>query len=157
MKFFSFKRIAVMALIVSGLVLTGCASIVNGTSQEFKVTSKPDQAELMVDGVSVGSTPKKINLARKDKHVLKLKLAGYEPENIHLEQTTSGWLFGNILFGGIIGIAIDASNGAMYELTPQELGSKVRYTSETKTILVMLVKKAGKNWRKMGSLKKVAN
>lgn len=32
-----------------------------------------------------------------------------------------GWLFGNLLFGGIIGIIIDFANGSAYKLTPAEV------------------------------------
>ena len=38
---------------------------------------------------------------------------------LHLNGTVSGWYFGNILFGGLLGIvAIDPATGAMYKLQP---------------------------------------
>lgn len=37
-----------------------------------------------------------------------------------------GWLLGNLLIGGLIGIIIDASNGSMYKLTPDQVIAQSR-------------------------------
>ena len=38
----------------------------------------------------------------------------------------SGWVWGNILFGGIIGLIVDASTGAMYKLTPEQVEASLK-------------------------------
>lgn len=32
-----------------------------------------------------------------------------------------GWYLGNLLFGGLIGLIVDAANGSMYKLTPDQV------------------------------------
>ena len=37
----------------------------------------------------------------------------------------SGWVVGNILFGGLIGLAIDAISGGMYKLSPAQVSAQL--------------------------------
>ena len=143
------------------LTMAGCASIVNGDHQKVTVMSKPSHARLSVDNIDVGVTPKQINLLRKNEHVIKLDLAGYQTTSIPWQKTVSGWFFDNIFIGGLIGIAVDALDGAMYKLTPAQMSdyaakAKIHYTAKTHTLMVILVEKADKNWQKIGKLKKIA-
>lgn len=159
MKFKYIKQTNAVCLLASSLLLTSCASIMNGENEKFTVASQPSRATLIVDGMSVGETPKQIDLSRKNDHVLKLDLAGYQPTTIHLERNISGWLFGNIVFGGIIGLAVDTIDGAMYKLTPQEVSqyasqTGVKYIPKTHSVTVILVRNANKNWQKIGQLNK---
>lgn len=48
-------------------------------------------------------------------------MAGYQPYEIKIKRELDGWFFGNLIFGGLIGIIIDASNGAMYKLSPDQI------------------------------------
>lgn len=36
-----------------------------------------------------------------------------------------GWLFGNLLFGGLICVIVDAATGAMYKLTPNQMAAQL--------------------------------
>lgn len=38
----------------------------------------------------------------------------------------SGWVFRNIVFGGVIGLAVDAISGGIYRLTPEQVQSELR-------------------------------
>jgi hypothetical protein len=50
------------------------------------------------------------------------ELSGYYPYEMHIKSTVDGWYFGNILFGGLIGLLIvDPATGAMYKLSPNEI------------------------------------
>jgi hypothetical protein len=42
-------------------------------------------------------------------------------ETIQLKKSTSGWLAGNLLLGGIPGLVIDAATGGMYVREPKNL------------------------------------
>ena len=142
------------------MVLSGCASIVHGTSEKFTLDSAPEHAGLTVDNVFVGKTPLLVNLARKDNHTIGVRLAGFEPQTIRLHKTTSGWLWGNILFGGLIGVVVDASDGAMYNLTPAEVSAYskakgIHYNEDTHTLFVVLAHHVKSGWRKVGQLKKI--
>lgn len=146
------------ALVVGfSLAATGCASIVHGTNEKFTFVSKPTHASVTMDGTKVGKTPTVLNLSRRNNHYISIKLPGYNVQTIYLQKTVSGWAFGNILFGGLIGVGIDAVDGAMYKLTPSDLNvyspdSKVRYTKNMHKFVVVLVKNPSKNWKKIGQL-----
>lgn len=69
-------------------------------------------------------------LLRRTDHRIRLELEGYAPYEIVLTRHGSGWLFGNILFGGIIGIIIDAACGAIYELNPDTITAQLVRTAQ---------------------------
>jgi hypothetical protein len=50
-----------------------------------------------------------------------MELPGYQPFEGTLTRNVSGWVFANLLFGGLIGIAVDAAGGGMYDLEPKQL------------------------------------
>jgi hypothetical protein len=161
LKINTLKKLSLAGLIAGSMALAGCASIVNGTTEGFTVDSAPTHASISVDGISQGQTPVVLNLKRDQAHTIKLGLAGYKPVTIQLQKGLSGWVFGNILFGGLIGLAVDAVDGAMYKLTPQQMSAYAakngtKYNSNDNTFTVIMVKNANKNWQKIGQLKKAS-
>lgn len=153
------KLTYILSFLTFCTVLSGCATIVHGTNEKFNVASTPTHASILIDGTRVGTTPKQIKLSRSDNHTMTLSLAGYQPETIRLKKSISGWFFGNILLGGLVGIAVDAADGAMYSLTPEEVSyhaqkQGIDYIAKKHSITVFLVKRANKNWKKIGQLKK---
>jgi hypothetical protein len=112
----AFGRLVMLCAL--GLAAAGCATVVAGTTQEVYVQTEPSGAECRMDkqGVNVGivnPTPGKVKLPRsKDSVVARCTLAGYEPSNEVLVSSFSGATVGNILLGGLVGIAVDAASGA---------------------------------------------
>jgi hypothetical protein len=101
--------------------MTGCATIVKGHSQQINVVTHPPGAvcELLRDGDSVATvnpTPGTVTVdkSRKDLSV-SCRKEGYQPGEGKVASKFHPMTFGNILFGGIIGIGIDAASGAMTE------------------------------------------
>lgn len=41
-------------------------------------------------------------------------------------RNVSGWVWGNIVFGGIIGLAVDAISGGLYRLSPEQVMAELR-------------------------------
>jgi hypothetical protein len=143
------------ALILSLLpVGLACASIVHGSRQSVAFTSAPSSARVTVDNQLVGNTPVVAKLTRKNKHIVRIELEGYSPFETTLARRTSGWVWGNIVVGGLIGLAVDATTGAMYKLTPEEInGTLGPVTSMTRDGLgVVVVLRADPAWEKIGSL-----
>jgi uncharacterized protein YceK len=143
------------------LALTGCASLMHGTSQDIGISSSPTGATVSVDNQSTGQTPYIAHLSRKDNHVVKLDLPGYAPAEMTLTRKTSGWVWGNIVFGGIIGLAVDAMTGGLYNLTPEQLSAtlasqKASMAPTKDGIFVVLVPKAEAGWTKVGQLTPVS-
>jgi hypothetical protein len=52
-----------------------------------------------------------------------------------ITKTVNGWVFGNILIGGLIGIAIDAATGSMFSLRPSDGYSQMSADPGTRTSL----------------------
>jgi len=111
------KRLALMGLSVA-LLGSGCATVVNGRHQCVTITSDPPGAKVETDaGVDV-NTPGSVNLVRNKNHVLVATYGGCAPQQKELSHELSGWIFGNILIGGIIGAVVDVASGSCYKLVP---------------------------------------
>ena len=104
------------------LALTGCATIVHGGTQDIRVSSQPSGAVVRVQGMAT-TTPGVLKLERKGMYTLVFEKEGFNSIEVRLNKTVDGWLFGNILIGGIIGIVIDFVSGAAYKLTPAEVST----------------------------------
>lgn len=145
-------------------LLSSCASIVSGTKQEVKVSSTPSGATVKVDEAVSGHTPTTLTLSSKQSHKVRIELAGYKPYEVALTQKLNGWLFGNIFFGGLIGIVVDISDGAAYALTPNTIDAQLvadghgrrvsRARFDEGEVFVTLVKKADPRWQKIGQLER---
>jgi hypothetical protein len=74
-----------------------------------------------------------------------------------LEKKTSGWVWGNIVFGGVVGVVVDASTGAMYRLTPGSVDANMETRTAVvdgkRTIQVAIVMRADPSWEKIGQLR----
>lgn len=101
----------------------GCATIVTGggPEQKIEVRSTPLGAKVFVDNDYKGVTPCAVPVTRKDPHTVRAELEGYAPQNKLVESGINGWVFGNILLGGIIGIVVDAASGATNSPNPTKL------------------------------------
>jgi len=112
-------KVTTLGAALACAVTTGCASIVNGTTQEVQIRTTPPGARALIlpEGETI-ETPGEVTLRRKLAHTIQFDLEGYCPATTYLDRVTSGWINGNILLGGLIGTAVDAANGAAYRLTP---------------------------------------
>jgi hypothetical protein len=120
-----------LALLFCAIFMSGCATIIKGTHQEIPVASEPSNASVLVDGVRQGTTPTKLNLARKGNYVVTLALAGHETESITINRSMGGAVAGNIVAGGLIGWGVDAGTGAQYNLNPNSINIRLRRVSES--------------------------
>lgn len=106
------------------LLLSGCATIVKGTTQSVTVNTDPSGANCVLsrDGAQiavVNPTPGTV-IVEKARGTISLacRRSGYQDSVGVLASTFQAMTFGNILFGGIIGVAVDAGSGAMNEYPP---------------------------------------
>ena len=115
------------SLIVGG---AGCCTIVSGTTQKVKISSVPDCANVKIERLTgvqsvpywEGKTPTTAKLRRKDSYLATISLEGYERAEIPIEYgSMNGWIWGNIVFGGLIGLVVDGISGAAANLKPDEV------------------------------------
>jgi hypothetical protein len=111
------KRLCSAAL----LLLCGCATITEGSDQSVTVMTDPSgaQCELRREGSIIGvvnPTPGTVQIDKdKDTITISCELEGYERGMGTLDSEFEGMTAGNLLFGGIIGVGVDAASGAMHE------------------------------------------
>jgi hypothetical protein len=120
------KRVYAIAIAaISTIALTGCATVINGTSQDYQIDSMPSGAKATLSSGETCTTPCEISLKRRNDLSVAFELAGYKSESVLVQSRTGGAGVGNILLGGVIGAGVDASNGSMNSLYPRPLQIKL--------------------------------
>lgn len=112
--------VVTLALFLS-VSLTGCATIINGTSQKIGVSSEPPGATVQVDGKNLHTTPVRLRLERRRDHVLVFTKEGYDSQTINMTHVISEVVAGNTLLGGPLGWVFDIFAGTQYKLIPNPL------------------------------------
>ena len=117
-----------IALLSASALLSGCATIVKGTTQVIPVSSDPTGARVTIDSAPAGTTPTTVTLSRKQNHMVVIEKEGYAPESVAVTKSMGGAVAGNIIAGGLIGWGVDAMTGAQYNLAPNTIS--VRLTAK---------------------------
>ncbi len=147
----------ITALVVT-LILQSCATIMHGSTQEVGISSNPSNAKITINGQKKGNTPVIVDLKRKNTHMIRIELDGYEAYETVLTRKVSGWVWGNIFFGGLIGLGVDAISGGLYTLTPEQIsaeinGNQLSSMNKDKGLFITVVLGPKPEWEKIGSLK----
>jgi hypothetical protein len=108
-----------MALAAGLLALSGCATIVNGTTEKVQLSSEPDGVQATVDGARIVTTPATVEMSRGDQHTITFHKDGYQDDTERLTSSESGWVWGNIPFGisGVLFAIADEKSGAAKKLS----------------------------------------
>lgn len=113
------KNITIILLsCIIALNFSGCATIINGTSQKIQATSNPPGATVKVDDENSYVTPVKLRLERRRDHVLIFTKDGYESQTVRMIHVISEAVIGNTLLGGPLGWVFDIFAGTQYKLMP---------------------------------------
>lgn len=122
------KRLYPTLLAAALACSTGCATIVTGggEDQSVRVASNPKGADVYVDDQLAGQTPISIRLTRKDDHVVRVEKLGYVPFERNVKSGFNGWMIGNVLFGGIVGLVVDLVSGANPALSPTNINARLK-------------------------------
>lgn len=102
---------AVTLAVALTLPLTSCATIVTGSEDSVKILSNPPGAAFTTNAGASGVTPAAITIPDDLTLEVSYSLAGYRDQKALLEPRMSAWIFGNILIGGLIGLAVDLVTG----------------------------------------------
>src|SRR5262249_44746502 len=111
------RALSVLTVAACVSALSGCATIVNGTTEKIQLSSAPDGAQATIDGTQTVTTPTTVELSRDDEHTIIFHKDGYQDDTEKLTSSTSGWIWGNILAGGVVGAVVDAESGAGKKLS----------------------------------------
>ena len=106
------------SLLAPGLLLftmlTGCATVVHGTTQTIPITSSPAGATVLIDDVPVGVTPMSAKVSRKQPHVVSFVVDSVTKDRVWLDRQMSPWVFADVFLLYVAPIALDVRNGAAY-------------------------------------------
>ena len=125
------KTLHLALLGASLFAVSACATVTKGTDDDVKFVSSPDGAKVTAEDITGKEeivscvTPCDLALNRKWTYNILFEKEGYEPTKARLEPKFSGdgaaGMAGNVLLGGVVGAAVDASTGAMNDLKPNPL------------------------------------
>jgi hypothetical protein len=85
--------------------------------------------------MSAGSVPASVRLPRKNEYQINISLDGFETRTLALTRGTNGWIWGNLLFGWIVGFAVDFLTGSAYKLEPAIVNVTLERGVETVAIV----------------------
>ncbi|CAN5400346.1 hypothetical protein BH23BAC1_BH23BAC1_21270 [soil metagenome] len=148
----------VLSLIILSSFFSSCATIINGSRQPISISSSPSGAKITIDGIPTAATPFIAKLKRRDYHFIKIEMDGYLPSEILLARKVSGWIAGNIVFGGLVGLILDVATGSMYRLTPEQVWAELKpgitEASLKDGIYIGVTLTPDANWDKIGQLER---
>lgn len=110
-------------LVALGLILSGCATVTRGTTEEVRVVVDPPDVRVETSiGLSCTGMPCKLQASRKAEFTVTASKPGYKPESVFVSTGFSAGgaagVAGNILIGGVIGAGVDAVSGATLSHAP---------------------------------------
>jgi hypothetical protein len=112
------KLLTVAVTVLAGVQLSACASIIKGSTASIGVTSPPVTGAICTLSSSQGSwqitTPGSVTVERSKSDIqITCKKDGYQEAYAIIPSNFEGWTVGNLIFGGIVGVGVDAATGAM--------------------------------------------
>lgn len=130
-----------ITMLAGCVVCAGCASIVSKSTYPVRIGSNEDNATVTITQngsvVQVLRTPGTAYLAAGNgyftpsEYTLEFKKDGFESEVRYCRASLDPWFIGNILFGGIIGMAIiDPMTGAMWQFSNESIYAEMREMSD---------------------------
>ena len=119
------KKLVLLGLVAS-LGLGGCATITRTEHDAWTVKTTPGSAAVKTsNGFACDATPCTFRMERKAEFDVTITKPGYKTWSGHVIHKVSGGggagMAGNVLVGGLIGVAVDANSGAMFDLVPNPL------------------------------------
>lgn len=126
-------RVLLPIALSATLLLGSCASIVSKSRYPIAISSVPVGANVSITDkhgkeVFSGPTPAAVVLKSgagyfsSARYQVKFSKPGFDDKTMSLEANINGWYFGNLLFGGLIGMLIvDPATGAMYRISQKDM------------------------------------
>ncbi len=105
---------------------SGCATLINGTQQTVGIQTDPPGATCSIGAFKV-VTPAAITLRRHDcPYTVSCELAGFSPATDKIACASAPWSGGNIFFGVVPGLVVDAFSGGDRALDPDSVTIPLR-------------------------------
>ena len=156
-------KLMIAVLVLPTILLTGCASIVGKDVFPLTINSNPDGASIIIQDergkkVFTGTTPTTVTLTAGEAYFhaksynITFSKPGYAEQYVVVKASLSGWYFGNILFGGLVGVLIvDPITGKMWKLPTDvsaNLSEKLSLNQKQPTLKILTLNQVPENMRK---------
>jgi hypothetical protein len=112
---------AAVVTLVAAAALAGCASLTKGSAQTIAITTYPAGAACTLTraGQIIGEinpTPSTVSVFKSGKPiVVRCRKHGYKEGSAQLGSSFETMTLGNVIFGGLVGVVIDAGSGATHD------------------------------------------
>ena len=101
--------------LILALGMSSCALIFKGDSARVTFASNPTQAEVLIDGASIGQTNTQAVLKTNRSYSITFRKAGFNDKTYMLTNRVGTlWIVLDVL-SGLVPLVIDAATGAWYE------------------------------------------
>jgi hypothetical protein len=111
-----------VAIAAAAFMLSGCATITRGTTDQLQITSDPPNATARTSLGHSCVTPCTLTISRKDELSVVISKPGYREEIVEVKTQVAGagaaGFAGNVLIGGVVGMGADVATGAALEHIP---------------------------------------
>jgi PEGA domain len=111
-----------MAILALAAACGGCASVTRGMTDQVQILSEPVGADVRTSMGQACTTPCTLQFSRKDEFTVTASKPGYHtaemPVTTRIAGAGAAGFAGNVLVGGVIGMAVDAASGATLEHYP---------------------------------------
>jgi hypothetical protein len=117
----SIKIVCAAALLAN---LAGCATLTGGTKEVISIDTPPvtqASCELINDKGKwdLSNTPGSVKVHRSTKSLqVRCQKRGYKENTVIVASDVKKMMFGNVLVGGLIGVGVDAVDGAGFKYPP---------------------------------------
>ena len=112
----------VIITLAAALTLAGCATVTRGTTNQVQIQSEPSGANVRTSLNQTCTTPCTLQVSRKDEFTVVFEKPGYASQEVEVKTQIAGsgaaGFAGNILLGGVVGMAADAATGSTLEQVP---------------------------------------
>ena len=137
----SYRNGAYFCLIASvALLVGGCATILNGGSEDIPISSAPSEASVKILDKNnqlfwSGVTPATVSMKRGAgffqgaSYQIEISKKGYATQTVTISSDLNGgwYILGNMVFGGLIGwLIVDPLSGAMWTLSPDRVNANLQ-------------------------------
>jgi len=153
------KMTAIM--MASVFLFSSCASIVSKSIYPVSISSNPIGARISITDkfgkeIYLGNTPATVRLKAgagyfsRAEYQVKFSSPGYDDKIVPITFKLDGWYFGNIIFGGLIGILIvDPATGAMWKLETEFLNETLSKSTASiaPEMKIMNINEIPENWK----------
>ena len=101
----------IIGLLFIVIMFSGCATILGRSTHPLVVSSRPDGADVYVNGFKMGTTPIQLDLKADKSYTIEYKKEGFETvTRIVNTKVGAGWVILDVI-SGLVPVIVDAITG----------------------------------------------